>query len=155
MGNIAGNLSNLMFQQVQSSQKTVNKHAFDYYRRPGDYIKQEGIFEVETDDLSQTEEIRKKLLDLPDLYVTNKIREDVIIALNNYLNENESDKIILSQTDYFVFKNQSRTPPMLSIKNTQAEANREKLKSALGENYKFTGYYVASCDLSKLWAHFS
>lgn len=154
MGNIAGNLSNLMFQQVQSSQKTVNKQAFNYYRRPGDYIKSEGIFEVETDDFSKTEEIRKKLLDLPDLYVTSKIREDVIIALNNYLNENESDKIILSQTDYFVFKNQSRTPPMLSIKNTQAEANREKLKSTLCENTKFTGYYVASCDLSKLWTHF-
>jgi len=153
MGNIAGNLSNLMFQQVQSSQKTINKQAFNYYRRPGDYIKLEGIFEVETDDFSKTEEIRKKLLDLPDLYVTSKIREDVIIALNNYLNENESDKIILSQTQCFLFKTNANAP-FLSIKNTQAEANREKLKSTLCENTKFTGYYVASCDLSKLWTHF-
>jgi len=154
MGNIAGNLSNLMFQQVQSSQKTVNKQAFDYYRRPGNSIKPEGIYEVETDDFSNIEDIRQKMLALPDQDTINKMKADVIVALNNYLNENKNDKIILSQTDYFVFKNQARTPPMLSIKNTQAEANREKLKSTLCENTKFTGYYVASCDLSKLWIHF-
>ena len=82
------------------------------------------------------------------------MQADVIVALENYLNENKNDKIILSQTDYFVFKNNSRMPPMLSIKNTQASANREKLNSKLCENYKFTGYYVASCDLSKLWTTF-
>ena len=146
-------ISNLFSQLVQT--KTVNKQAFNYYRKPGDYIKPEGIFEVETDDFSKSDEIQKKLLDLPDLYVTSKIREDVIIALNNYLNEHKpNDKIILSQTDYFLFKTNANAP-FLSIKNTQAQSNRDKLNnSKIVENNKGSGYYVASCDLSKLWRHF-
>jgi len=109
---------------------------------------------VETDDFSKIEEIRQKMLALPDQDTINKMQADVIVALENYLNENKNDKIILSQTDYFVFKNNSRMPPMLSIKNIHASANRAKLKSTLCENYKFTGCYVASCDLSKLWTTF-
>ena len=146
-----GNLSSLIFGSTPL--KTVNKGAFDYYKRPCDYVKQ-GVYEVETDDFSKIEDIRQKMLALPDQVITNEMREDVITALDNYLNENKNEKIILSQTDYFVFKNHSRTPPLLSIKNTQATANREKLSSNLIEKNKFTGYFVASCDLSKLWTHF-
>lgn len=146
-----GNLSSLLYQQVQT--KTVNKQAFDYYKRPlCDSIKLKGMFEVETDDFSKIEDIRQKLLALPDQDTINKMHEDVIVALDNYLNENKSEKIILSQTDYFVFKTHSTTSPLLSIKNTQAEVNRKKLyPSNMKEHFNFSGYYVASCDLSKLW----
>jgi hypothetical protein len=153
-----GNLSSLMFGSTPL--KTVNKGAFDYYGRPcdyknsGDYVKQ-GVYEVETDDFSKIEDIRKKLLELSDQLITNEIREDVITALDNYLNTNKPcNKIILSQTDYFVFTKTNPKIPFLSIKNTQAEANREKLSVNVIETTKFTGYYVASCDLSKLWTHF-
>ena len=153
-----GNLSSLMFGPTPL--KTVNKEAFNYYRRSGDYknsgdyVKQ-GVYEVETDDFSKIEDIRKKLLELSDQVITNEIREDVITALDNYLNTNKPcDKIILSQTDYFVFTKTNPKFPFLSIKNTQAEANRKKIQVNIIGTSQMPGYYVASCDLSKLWTHF-
>lgn len=150
-----GNLSSLILQS-----KTINKQAFNYYKTTS--IEDiNGIIEILTDDFSKVEEIKKKILINPKLHILNysvggrqgQVKstaavDDIIAALTDYLNTfKPHNKIILSQTDVFIFKNR-HCLPVLCIKNTNAEENRKKL--VVNNNNK-TAYYVASCDLSQLW----
>ena len=137
-----GNLSSLILQS-----KTINKQAFSYYKTS--CIDDKNAFvEILTDDFTKVEEIKEKILTNPKLHIVVGVADDVIDALTYYLNNNPPhDKIILSQTDLFIFKN--RHCPVLSIKNTKAEENREKLSRSTTKNKP--SYYVASCDLSHLW----
>lgn len=153
-----GNFSSAFHQMVQNK-PPINNAAFDYYRKNGATIKQ-GAFEFETDDFTKIEEIRQKLLSLPDQNAIAKHTEDICVALTNYLNGDKEKNAILSQTDYFVFKTQHNILPLLSIKNTKADANRNKLhqnnvtvhQNNLTETSELIQYYyVAACDLSKLW----
>lgn len=137
-----GNLSSLIF-----NSKHINKLAFGYYKTS--CIEDKNAFvEILTDDFTKVEEIKEKILTNPKLHIVVGVADDVIDALTYYLNNNPPhDKIILSQTDLFIFKNRYDLP-MLSIKNTKAHENREKLST---NNKNKPAYFVASCDLSKLW----
>ena len=137
-----GNLSSLIYPS-----KTINKLAFGYCSTSS--LENKNAFvEILTDDFSKVEEIKEKILTNPKLHIVNGVADDVIDALTYYLNNNPPhDKIILSQTDLFIFKNRYDLP-MLSIKNTKADENREKLST---NNKNKPAYFVASCDLSKLW----
>ena len=148
-----GNLSSLLFQS-----KTINKLAFGYCKK-SEIDDKNAFVEILTDDFSKVEEIKEKILTNPKLHILNNSAcgrgqggstpaDDVIAALTYYLNNNPPhDKIILSQTDLFLFKN-GASLPVLCIKNTKAVENREKLFTNKNQSPSF---FIASCDLSKLY----
>ena len=90
----------------------------------------------------------------PDNLIHNRIDTDIIPALTYYSHNNSklyTNKAILAQTDYFVFKaNYIDTVPLLLIKNTQAESNRIKFSYNSNPDAN-AGYYTATCILSNLW----
>jgi len=137
-----GNLSSLIF-----NSKHINKLAFGYYKTS--CLEDKNAFvEILTDDFTKVEEIKEKILTNPKLHIVVGVADDVIDALTYYLNNNPPhDKIILSQTDLFLFKNGAGLP-VLCIKNTKAVENREKLFTNKNQSPLF---FIASCDLSKLW----
>jgi hypothetical protein len=147
-----GNLSSLIYP------KTINKLAFGYCKK-SEIDDKNAFVEILTDDFSKVEEIKEKILTNPKLHIINNsagdstptasgIADDVIVALTYYLNNNPPhDKIILSQTDLFLFKN-GPSLPVLCIKNTKAVENREKLFTNKNQSPLF---FIASCDLSKLY----
>ena len=143
-----GNLSSLIF-----NSKHINKLAFGYYKK-SEIDDKNAFVEILTDDFSKVDEIKEKILTNPKQHILNNsagdaITDDVIAALTYYLNNNPpNDKIILSQTDLFIFKNR-HSLPILCIKNTKAVENREKLSTNNSKNKPV--FFIASCDLSKLW----
>jgi hypothetical protein len=137
-----GNLYSLIYP------KTINKLAFGYYKK-SEIDDKNAFVEILTDDFCKVEEIKEKILTHPKLHIVIGIADDAIAALTYYLNNNPPhDKIILSQTDLFLFKN-GNSLPFLCIKNTKAVENREKLSTNSSKNKPI--FFIASCDLSKLW----
>ena len=159
MGNT---LYNAFFAQQN---KTINADAFDYYKKAIDpEQKKIGVFEIETNDFSKTEEIVEKMSKITAAaavidksYLNDETQSNIITAIDHYMNKNGNlynNRAILAQTDYFVFRiNYGNVIPLLSIKNTQAAANREKLKTYIGTaaNNSNPCYFVASCHLSQLY----
>ena len=148
MGNF---LFNFFFQQP----KMINEAAFEFRLRKNNHEKM-AMFEIETDEFSNKEDIRKKLLALsdPDKFILNRVETDIVPALAYYLNNDKSssklytNKVILSIVDYFVFKEKyDDITSLLIIKNTQAESNRIKLRNH--ENGILS--YTVECMLPNLW----
>ena len=136
----------------------INEAAFEYRLR-NTSVEQKAIFEIETEDFLNKEDIKKKLLAMPDPdnLIHNRIDTDIIPALTYYSHNNSklyTNKAILAQTDYFIFKaNYMDTVALLLIKNTQAESNRIKFSynSNTADANNNAGYYTATCILSNLW----
>ena len=158
-------MGNLLYRIFFDQPKTVNDAAFEYRRIKDDRL-QKAIFEIETDDFTNKEDIRTKLKALPDpdKLITYKIDVDIIPAIRHYLktdsnNSNNSNlytnKAILSQTDYFVFKTHyGEIIPLLRIINTQAESNRVKFYATDKNKYEQNEpsmRNVATCILPYLW----
>ena len=142
-------LSRTLFQATQR----INDGAFDYYKKENVSKNDETLFEIETDEFTNVTDIRQKLQSLSSsALVTSLIDTDILPALQYYLNPDcpYSNKALLAQTDYFIFK---KRIPLLSIKNTNAAANRSASAIANGAiaNATQTGIFVASCDLNALW----
>lgn len=155
-------MGNFLYTIFFGQPKMINETAFEY-RLIKTSVEQKAIFEIETIDFLDKEDIRKRLLALPDPdnLIHNRIETDFIPALTYYLHNssNESsisklytNKAILAQTDYFIFKaNYIDTVPLLLIKNTQAESNCIKLRYSSNNSNNNSGYYTATCILSHLW----
>jgi len=151
-------MGNFLYTIFFGQPKTINEAAFDYRIRNTGH-EHKGVFEIETDDFTDKEDIRKRLLALPDPdnVILNRVDIDIIPALTYYL-QNDSNtsklytnKVILSQTDYFVFKEKyDDVVALLVIKNTQAESNRIKLSTYYIGNTSNDRIYTATCILSKL-----
>jgi hypothetical protein len=144
-------MGNYLYRTLFEATQRINDGAFDYCKKQKT-CQITALHEIETDDYTNFEGIRQKLLDLPaDGTITQRIDTDILPALKHYLNYDSklySNKTILSQTDYFIFQQRI---PLLSIKNTQAAANRIKLQgTGLGTGTK-DGFFVASCNLNQLW----
>ena len=124
--------------------KTINKHAFGYSKLAS-FDKNNAIVLIETDDFSKLQDIRQQLLNLPPnkRAIVLPIEEDVMAALKYYTTE-KNNKIILSQTELFLFTSYKNLY-LLGIKNTKATENRVKLEN------NNDGYYVAYCNVSILW----
>ena len=148
-------MGNFLYTIFFGQPKMINEAAFEY-RRIKMSVEQKAIFEIETEDFLDKEDIKKKLLALPDAdnLIHNRIDTDIIPALTYYSHNNSklyTNKAILDQTDYFVFKTTYIDPvALLLIKNTQAESNRIKLSYNSNPDAN-TGYYTATCILSNLW----
>jgi hypothetical protein len=156
-------MGNLLYHIFFAQPKTINDAAFEYRRIKDDRL-HKAIFEIETEDFSDREDIRKKLKALPDpdKLITYKIDVDIIPALRHYLQENSSgssklytNRAILAQTDYFVFKTHyGEIIPLLRIRNTQAESNRVKFYATDKNKYEQNEpsvRNVATCNLTDLW----
>jgi hypothetical protein len=149
-------MGNFLYNVFFGQPKIINEAAFEY-RLIKTSVEQKAIFEIETDDFIDKKGIKAKLLALPDPdnLIHNRIETDFIPALTYYL-QNDSklytNKAILAQTDYFIFKaNYIDTVPLLLIKNTQAESNRIKFSYSNNIADANAGYYTATCILSNLW----
>ena len=124
-------MGNFLYTIFFGQPKMINEAAFEYRLR-NTSVEQKAIFEIETEDFLNKEDIKKKLLALPDPdnIIHNRIDTDIIPALTYYSHNNSklyTNKAILAQTDYFIFKaNYIDTVALLLIKNTQAESNRIK-----------------------------
>jgi len=141
-------MGNYLYTTLFEPAKAINDAAFDYSKKKHDYTIN-ALMEIETDDFTAFETIRQKLLALDNENVTHRIDTHIMPGLKHYLHDDSklySNKAILSQTDFFIFKHRI---PLLCIKNTQAELNREKLGSTDTKNNNVI--FVASCDLTKLW----
>jgi len=161
----------------QATNTVINDRSFEYRRRCNEY-KQDAMFEIEIDDFFNIDDIHQQLKTLadPDKLIANRIETDIIPALKYYLNDDSklyTNKAILSQTDYFIFKlNYVNIVPLLQIKNRQAVNNREKLQSTLYNSTTINDtinnattqtittqtslnnkpvFYIAVCYLSHLW----
>jgi hypothetical protein len=152
-------MGNLLYHIFFAPPKTINEAAFEYRKIKDDRL-QKAIFEIETEDFSDREDIKKKLLALPDpdKLITYKIDVDIIPALRYYLKDDSklyTNKAILSQTDYFVFKtHHGEIIPLLRIRNTQAESNRVKFYATDKNKYEENEpsmRNVATCNLTNLW----
>ena len=149
-------MGNFLYTIFFGQPKMINEAAFEY-RRIKMSVEQKAIFEIETEDFLDKEDIKKKLLALPDAdnLIHNRIDTDIIPALTYYSHNNSklyTNKAILAQTDYFVFKSNYIDPvALLLIKNTQAESNRIKFSYNSNSADANTVYYTATCILSNLW----
>ena len=148
-------MGNFLYTIFFGQPKMINEAAFEYRLR-NTSVEQKAIFEIETEDFLNKEDIKKKLLAMPDPdnLIHNRIDTDIIPALTYYSHNNSklyTNKAILAQTDYFIFKaNYMDTVSLLLIKNTQAEINRIKLSYNSNPDAN-SGYYTATCILSNLW----
>lgn len=153
-------MGNFLYTIFFGQPKMINEAAFEYRLRKTS-VEQQAIFEIETEDFLNKEDIKKKLLALPDQdnIIHNRIDIDIIPALLYYSHNNSklyTNKAILGQTDYFVFKENYIDPvALLLIKNTQAEINRIKFSYNSNAADANSGYYVATCILSNLWTGMS
>jgi len=152
-------MGNLLYHIFFAQPKTINEAAFEYQKIKDDRL-HKAIFEIETEDFTDKEDIRKKLKALPDpdKLITYKIDVDVIPALRYYLNDDSklyTNRAILAQTDYFVFKSRyGEIIPLLRIRNTQAESNRVKMYATNKNKYEQNEpsvRNVATCNLTDLW----
>jgi hypothetical protein len=155
-------MGNLLYHIFFAQPKTINDAAFEYRKIKDDRL-HKAIFEIETEDFSDREDIRKKLKALPDpdKLITYKIDVDIIPALRHYLNDDSdtgklyTNRAILAQTDYFVFKTHyGEIIPLLRIRNTQAESNRVKFYATDKNKYEQNEpsvRNVATCNLTDLW----
>jgi hypothetical protein len=142
-------MGNHLYKSLFEATQRINENAFAYCKKQN-VSQNEALFEIETDDFTNVADIRQKLQSLPETsIITKRIDTDILPALQYYLNQQDSNKAILSQTDYFIFQQRI---PLLSIKNTKAAANRITLAATTTNATALqAGNYVASCDLNALW----
>lgn len=147
-------MGNYLYRTLFEATQRINDGAFDYCKERQAW-QHTALHEIETDDYTNFEGIRQQLLALPANSL--QIDTDILPALKHYLNHDSklySNKTLLSQTDYFIFE---KRIPLLSIKNTQAAANRSTLQgtgtgtTGTGTTSNKNGCFVAVCNLNQLW----